>query len=95
MTILTIALAIKVFLEERGSPTKEPWKNWLGRVADSLKTLAGKAVEPLPASVGSAVDATLSFLGKAFGFAAEHTWSLIVFVAELVGWYKKLKRIRS
>ena len=48
------------------------------------KKLAGKTVEALPAIVESVVGAILSFLGKAVGFAAEHTWALIVFVAGLV-----------
>ena len=43
------------------------------------KRLAGKAVEALPAIVGSIVGAILSFLGKAVGFVGEHTWGLIVF----------------
>ena len=46
-----------------------------------LKILAGKVVEALRAVVGSVVGAILSFLGKAVGFAAEHTCVLIVFVA--------------
>ena len=33
----------------------------------------------------SAVGTILSFLDKVVGFAVEHTWDLIVFVAELVG----------
>ena len=42
-----------------GSPTRDEgvlnkWLNWL---ADVLKRLAGKAVEALPAIVGSVVDA--------------------------------------
>ena len=48
---------------------------WLDRFADALKRLAGKAVEALPATVGSVVCAILSFLGKAVGFVAEHTWA--------------------
>ena len=44
-----------------------------------LKRLAGKAVEALPAIVGSVVGAILSFLGKAVGFVAGHAWALIVF----------------
>ena len=52
-----------------------------------LKRLAGKASEALPTIAGSVVGAILSFLGKAVGFAAEHTWALIVFVAGLVGWW--------
>ena len=39
----------------------------------------------MPALVGSVVGAILSFLGKAVGFVAEHTWVLIVFVAGLIG----------
>ena len=34
--------------------------------------------------MGSVVGAILSFLGKAIGFAAEHTWALIVFVVGLI-----------
>ena len=33
----------------------------------------------------SVVGAILSFLGKAVGFVAEHTWALIVFAAGLIG----------
>ena len=51
---------------------------------DALKSLAGKAAEPLPAIVGKVVGAILSFLGKVVGFAAEHTWALIVFLAGLI-----------
>ena len=47
--------------------------------------LAGKAVEVLPAIVGSVVSALSGFLGKGVGFVAEHTWTLILFVAELIG----------
>ena len=39
---------------------------------DALKRLAGKAVEALPAIVGSVNGAVLSFLGKAVGFVAKH-----------------------
>ena len=45
----------------------------------------GKAIEALPAIVGSVVGAILRFLGKAVGFVTEHTWALIVFVAGLIG----------
>ena len=58
------------------------------------KDFAGKAVETLPAIVGSLVATILSFLGKAVGFVAEHTWALIVFVAGLIdSWLmQKVKR---
>ena len=91
MTISTIVLAITgVFgggVGTGGSPTKDEriLKKWLDKLADELKRLAGKAVEALPAIVGRVVDAIFSFLGKTIGFAAEHTWALIVSVAGLVG----------
>ena len=44
----------------------------------------GKTVEALPTITASVVGAILSFLGKAVGFVAEHTWALVVFVAGLV-----------
>ena len=94
MTISTIVLTIKGVFREgyrgtRVSPPKdnEILKKWLDRLANALKRLAGKAVQVLPAIVGSVVGAILSFLEKAVGLVAEHTWALIVFVAELVGWW--------
>ena len=60
-------------------------KKWLNRLADALKRLAGKAVEALPAIVGNVVAVTLSFLGRAVEFVAEHTWALIAFVVGLIG----------
>ena len=87
VTISTTVLAITgAFGGGRGtgdSPPKD--EGWLGRLADALKRLAGKAVEALPAIAGSVVSAILSFLGKAVGFVAEHTWALIVFVVGLIG----------
>ena len=59
-------------------------KKWLDRLADALKRLAEKAVEALPAIVGSVVGAVLSFLGKAIGFVAEHAWTLIVSVVGFI-----------
>ena len=93
MAISTIVLAITVVSgggggSAGGSPPKdeEALKKWLDRLAHALKRLAGKAVETLPAIVGSVVCAILSFLEKAaFGFVAEHRWVLIIFVAGLVG----------
>ena len=101
MTISTIALVITGAFGggtggTGGSPPKDEGilKNWLDRLADALKRLAGKAVEALPAIVRSLVAAILSFLGKAVGFVAEHTWALIVFVAGLIdSWLmQKVKR---
>ena len=53
-----------------------------------------KAAEALPAIVGSVVGAILSFLRKADGFVAEHTWALHVFVVGLVAWWlmQKVKK---
>ena len=90
MTISTIVVAITgVFGEGEGvggSPPKDVkvLNKWLSRLADGLKVLAGKAVEALPAIVGSAVGAILRFLSKVVRFVAEHTWALIVFVAGLI-----------
>ena len=65
-------------------------KKWLDRLADALKRLPGKAAEALLAILGSVFVAILSILGKVFGFAAEHTWTLIVFVVGLIGvWLMK------
>ena len=79
-----------------GSPPKDEGilKEWLDRLANALKRLAGKVVEALPAIVRSVVVAILSFLGKAVGFVAKHTWALIVFVAGIVGWWlmQKVKK---
>ena len=87
MTISTIALAITgAFGGSGGAGGSLPKdEGWLGRLADALKRLAGKAVEALPAIVESVVGVILSFLGKAVGFVAEHAWALIVFVVGLIG----------
>ena len=47
--------------------------NWLNRLGDALKRLAGKAVETLRTIMGSVVDVILSFSGKTFGFVAKNT----------------------
>ena len=48
----------------------------------------------MPAIVGSVVGAVLTFLGKADGYGAKHTWALIAFVAGFVGWWlmQKVKK---
>ena len=66
----------------------------LDRLADALKRLVGKAVEALPAIVG-VVGAILSLLRKTFGFVAEHTWTLIVFVAGIIGWWLMQRVLRK
>ena len=42
-----------------GSSPKDKWvlKKWLDRLADALKSLAGKAAEALPAVIGTVVGA--------------------------------------
>ena len=67
-----------------GSPPKDEGvlKKWLDRLA--LKRLSGKAVEALPAVMGSVGGAILSSLGKTIGFVAEHTWALNVFAEGLI-----------
>ena len=100
MTISSIALAITgVFGGGRGTGGSLPkdegiLKKWLDRLTNALKRFARKAVEALPAVVGSVVGAILSFLEKAVGFVAEHTWALIVFIARLAGWWliQKVKK---
>ena len=72
MTISTIVLAVTgVFAGSggtRGSASTQKdegvFKRWLDRLANALKRLKGKAVEALPAIIGSVVGAILSFLGK-------------------------------
>ena len=48
------------------------------------KGLARKAVEKLPAIVGSFFGVILSFLGKADGIFAEHTWALLFLLQDLL-----------
>ena len=90
MTISTIALATTdVFGGGGNSSVSDSFspkdngtlKKWLNKPANPLKRLAGKTFESLPAIVGSIVRVSLRFLGKAGGFVAEHTWTLIVLVA--------------
>ena len=90
MTIPTTVIAITGVLGGGGAaggslPKDEGvLKNCLNRLADAFKRLAEKAVEALPAIVGSVVGAILSFLGKAVGFVTERRWALIVFAAGLI-----------
>ena len=99
VTISSIVFAITGVFWGGGAGSSTPkdegiLKKWLDRLADALKRLAEKAIEALPAIVGSVAGAILSFLGKAVGFVAEHIWALIVFVAGLVGWWlmRKVKK---
>ena len=101
MTISTIILAITGVFgggsgRVGGPPSKDKGnlKKWLDKLAVALKKLARKAVEALPAIVGSVFGGILSFLGKTVGFVAEHTWALIVLVAGLIGWWlmQKVKK---
>ena len=99
MTIATIVLAITRGEGSGGAggpPSKDEGtlKKWLDRLPETLKRLAKKAGEALPAIIGSIVGAILSFLGKAVGFVAENTWALIVFVGGLIGWWlmQKIKK---
>ena len=90
MTISTIVLAItgvfgRVGRETRGSPGKDEGvlKKWLDMLANELKRLAEKAVEALPAIVGSVVGAILNFVAKAVEFVAEHPWVVIFLLQDL------------
>lgn len=73
---------------------KRSLKKWLNKLADALKTLAGKAIEALSAIAGSVDSAILNFLGKVVGFAAEHTWALTVFVPGLF-WIWIIQKIKN
>ena len=55
------------------------------QVSRCTKRLARMAAGALPAIVGSVVGTILSFLEKAVGFVAQHTWALIVFIVGLIG----------
>ena len=98
MTISTIVLAITSVFRRgaEGPPPKRKGilKKWLDRLADALKRLPGKAAEAFSAIVESVVGAILSFLGKAVGFVAENTWTLIVFVVGVAGWWL-MQRIKK
>ena len=54
--------------KDKGALTK-----LVNKLAISLKRFVVKAVETLPAIIGSVAGAILSFLDKAVGFVAEHT----------------------
>ena len=74
-----------------GSPPKDKnklvewFKDKLKRLANALKSLAGKAIAALPGIIGSVLGAILNFLAKAVGFAATHVWAFLVFVVGAVG----------
>ena len=104
MTISTIVIAITGIFGGVGggrgsaSPPKdeETWKKWLSRLADALKSLAGKAAEAFPAILGSVIGAILRFLGTAVVFVTEKTWTSIFLLQGLFGvwliqknWYNK------
>ena len=83
-----------------GSPPKDEgefrkwFKKQLNRLANALKHLAGKAVAASPGIIGSVVGAILSFLSKAVGFPAQHTWALIAFTVDLIGAWL-IRRVQS
>ena len=60
-----------------GSPSKHAvvLKKWLDRRQQMHSRLIGKVVEA--SHRGKVAGAILSFLGKATGFAAEHTWAFL------------------
>ena len=90
MTISTIVFAIIGVFGGGGGGTggsSPKDKGWLDRLGDALKRLAEKAVEALPAIIGSLVGTALSFLGKTGGIVVGHIWTLTVFVVGLIGWW--------
>ena len=74
-----------------GEPPKDKnnlvewFKDKLKRLANALKSLAGKAIAALPGIIGSVLGVILNFLAKAVGFTATHVWAFLVFVVGAVG----------
>lgn len=98
LCISTIALTITDVLggspAASGSPKdKGTLKKWLQKLPDTLKRLAGKTVEILPAIVGNAVGAILSILSKAAEFVAKPARTLVAFLAGLIMVDAKCKKI--
>ena len=89
MTISTISCTITGVLggspAASGSPKdKGTLKKWSKKLPVTLKRLVGKTVELLPAIVGNAVGAILSFLGKAAEFVAKPARTLVAFLSGLI-----------
>lgn len=98
LCISTISLTITDVLggspAASGSPKdKGTLKKWLQKLPDTLKRLAGKTVEILPAIVGNAVGAILSILSKAAEFVAKPAQTLVAFLAGLIMVDAKCKKI--
>ena len=98
LCISTISLTITDVLggspAASGSPKdKGTLKKWLQKLPDTLKRLAGKTVEILPAIVGNAVGAILSILSKAAEFVAKPARTLVAFLAGLIMVDAKCKKI--
>ena len=98
ITITAISLTITDVLggspAASGSPKdKGTLKKWLQKLPDTLKRLAGKTVEILPAIVGNAVGAILSILSKAAEFVAKPARTLVAFLAGLIMVDAKCKKI--
>ena len=98
LCISTISLTITDVLggspAASGSPKdKGTLKKWLQKLPDTLKRLAGKTVEILPAIMGNAVGAILSILSKAAEFVAKPARTLVAFLAGLIMVDAKCKKI--
>lgn len=98
LCISTISLTITDVLggspAASGSPKdKGTLKKWLQKLPDTLRRLAGKTVEILPAIVGNAVGAILSILSKAAEFVAKPARTLVAFLAGLIMVDAKCKKI--
>ncbi len=94
MTISTLVLALTGGGSGAGGATppaptdkggvKEWVKKQLKALATLLGKLAGKVAAAIPGIIGSLVSWLLSTAGKAVGWLAEHTWTLIVAVGGLL-----------
>jgi hypothetical protein len=95
--ISTVVLAITGTGSSPPPPPKDPkdLKNWikkqLSHLSELLKKLGIKALDSLPAIIGSIVSWLFSTAGKVVGYMADHLWTLLVLVAGLL--ISKIKKI--
>ena len=67
-----------------GSDAKTWIKKQLHHLSELLKKLGLKAVDSLPAIIGTIVSWLFSTAGKVVGFMAEHLWTLLVLITGLL-----------
>jgi hypothetical protein len=71
-----------------GSSSNSDLKSWvkkqLSHLSELLKKLGIKALESLPAIIGSIVSWLFSTAGKVVGYMADHLWTLLILVAGIL-----------